>query len=388
MAANGPAVPLRTETVPLIEAEAPFSGSETTADYSAPATLAEPSGTRTVAETMATTATPRIRHDRSARHLYAASGALAAMVAIALGFFLYQRQSDEPKTAATATNTTGSTASAVKTEPPPVPAQVESTVESPPPETRQEFQSGPALSKTRPKLEEQQHEKKPAPVVPAPSPSRPVVAAKTEPQKAREVKPAPVKERTQITKVAPVPEIVPVKKVEEPVKLAEKTKETDYEKNKNSDALKRESESAKKESETKIAAIDKAAIKQPDKPAVKQPDAPPPQENRLVSLAIVSAKRDINVKERVLLTVKGKYANGNENEIVGGVRFESSDADVAAVNSRGEVEGKKEGKADVVARYAGVVSRAYTFYVKGNPEKPQEEQAGERLQDQRRRLLR
>jgi len=260
-------------------------------------------------------------------------------------------------------------------------------VESPPPEARQEVHSEAEISKTRPKLEEQKHETKPAPVVP-PSLPRPVVAAKTEAPKAREVKPAPVKERIEVAKVVPAPEIAPVKKVEEPVKLAEKPKATDSEKSKNSEALKGESESAKKEPETKVASIDKGAIKQPDKPAVKQPDVPPPQENRLVSLAIVSAKKDINVKERVLLTVRGKYANGNENEIVGGVRFESSDADVAAVNSRGEVEGKKQGKADVVARYAGVVSRAYTFYVKGTPEKPKEEEAGERLQDQRRRLLR
>jgi pullulanase len=113
----------------------------------------------------------------------------------------------------------------------------------------------------------------------------------------------------------------------------------------------------------------------------------PPPENRLVSLAIISAKRDINVNERVLLTVKGKYSNGKENEIAAGVRFQSSDATVAAVNSRGEVEGKKEGKAEVTARYAGVVSGVYTFHVKGSPEKQKEDQT-ERLQDERRRLLR
>ena len=389
-AANGPAAPLRTETVAYTETQAPFSGSEMAAPYSAPATLVESSATRTVAETIATTATPRIRRAKSPKRLYAASGALAALVAIAMGFFFYQRQTNEPKTAATAMNAAGSTASAEKIEPPrpeTLPAQVESKVELPPPESRQEFPSEADRSKARPKPEEQPHEKKPAPVVPAPPVSRAAVA-KAEPQKAPEIKAAPAKERTEVAKVAPVPERAPVKKVEEPVKLAEKPKETDYEKNKNSEALKRDSESAKKESETKIAAIDKAAIKPPDKPAVKQPDVPPPQENRLVSLAIVSGKRDINVKERLVLTVKGKYANGNENEIVGGVRFESSDADVAAVNSRGEVEGKKEGKADVVARYSGVVSRAYTVYVKGSPEKPKEEEAGERLQDQRRRLLR
>jgi len=207
-----------------------------------------------------------------------------------------------------------------------------------------------------------------------PSP-RPSADAKNANKRNPEVKSTQVKERIEAARLAPTPETPPTKKViQEEVKVTAKPKEAEVDKNK-------KPEPAKKEPETKVASI--------DKPGIKQPETPPPlPENRLLSLAIISAKRDINVKERVPLTVRGKYSDGNENEIVTGVRFESSDANVAAVNSRGEIEGKKEGKADVTARYAGVVSGVYTFYVKGVPEKPKEDQAGERLQDQRRRLLR
>ncbi|TMB73634.1 MAG: hypothetical protein E6J54_05800, partial [Deltaproteobacteria bacterium] len=173
----------------------------------------------------------------------------------------------------------------------------------------------------------------------------------------------------------PAPETPLTKKlVPEEIKVAEKPKEADLEKYKTPGPV-------KKESETKLASIDKPSIKQPEV-------SPASPETRLLSLAIVSSKRDINVQERVVLTVRGKYSDGKENEIGAGVRFESSDANVAVVNSRGELEGKKQGKAEVTARYADVVSGVYTFYVKGGAENQKADQSGEPLQDQRRRLLR
>jgi hypothetical protein len=306
-------------------------------------------------------------------------GAAAVVVVIALGFLLYHRQSDEPKATPLAQNTTGSPAATAIVEPPI--ENVPATVEPPPPETRQEFRAEPEPAKTRKNLEAPQTEKKSAADVSAPPVPRPAAEVKATDKKSPEIRPTPTKERIEVAKLAPVPQTPPAKKVEEQVKVTEKAKPTDVEKTQKPEPVKKDLEPVKKEPETKVASIDKSAIKPPDTP-------PPAPENRLVSLAIVSSKKDISVKERVLLTVKGKYSNGNENEIGAGVRFESSDSNVAAVNSRGEVEGRKEGKADVIARYAGVVSGVYTFYVKGNPEKEKEDQAGERLQDQRRRLLR
>ena len=342
-------------------------------------TVIEAPSSQTLVEATATTATAPGRRHSAVRGLYAGWSAAAVVLLAALGFFLYHRSSDESETTRLAQGTTEAPAPAGTHEP--TEPNVAAEGEAPPRETRHEAQIEPELSKTSKNPEPAQHDKKPRAELPAPPSPRPAVDVKTKNTKALEAKPAPQKERTDIAKLAPVPEAPPAKKViQEQVKETEKPKETDTQKYKTPEPVKKEPETVKKEPETKVASIDKAAL--------KQPEIPPPPENRLIALAIISAKRDINVKERILLTVKGKYSNGKENEIVAGVRFESSDATVAAVNSRGEIEGKKEGKAEVTARYAGVVSGIYTFYVKGNPETPKEDQSQERLQDQRRRLLR
>ncbi|MGE5304793.1 MAG: protein kinase domain-containing protein [Alphaproteobacteria bacterium] len=341
-----------------------------------------PSGA-TLVETIATTATTPVRQRRAATGLYTGLSAAAVVLLTALGFFLYHRQSNEPESPRLAQSTTEAPAPAVTNEPTePAGQNLPAKVESPPRETGQDLQIKPEISKTGKNPEPPQREKKATAEPPAAPNPRPAAEVKAKSTKVPEVKPAPAKERTEIAKRAPVPETPPVKKVTpEPIKAAETPKASDVPKYKEPEPVKKAPEPVKKEPETKVASIDKTALKPPEAPP------PPPPENRLVSLAIISAKRNINVKERVLLTVKGKYSNGNENEILAGVRFESSDASIAAVNSRGEVEGKKEGKADVIARYAGVVSGVYTFYVKGPPEKPKD-QSGETLQEDRRRLLR
>jgi hypothetical protein len=333
-------------------------------------TVIEPRSAATLAETIAATAMTPGRRGRAASGWYAGLSAAAVVLLTALGFLLYHRQGEEPETRRLAQGTNGSPSS-----PETIGVTEEILANKPvtPTQGGQELPIEPELPGTRKNTRAPQPEKKPAVDLPAlPSP-RPAADVKNTSEKTPE--PAQVKGQLEVARLAPVPEAPPTKKiVQEQVKVTEKPKEADGDKNK-------KSEPVKKEPETKVASIDKPAIKQPETSA-------PPPENRLLSLAIISAKRDINVKERVLLTVKGKYSDGNENEIITGVRFESSDANVAAVNSRGEVEGKKEGKAEVTARYAGVVSGVYTFYVKGGAEKEKADQAAEPLQDQRRRLLR
>ena len=142
----------------------------------------------------------------------------------------------------------------------------------------------------------------------APIPS-PVAEGKNISKKNQEIfKQAELKGRTDAVKVSSAPETPPTKKlVPEEIKVAEKPKEADLEKYKTPGPV-------KKESETKLASIDKPSIKQPEV-------SPASPETRLLSLAIVSSKRDINVQERVVLTVRGKYSDGKENEIGAGVRF-------------------------------------------------------------------
>ena len=91
------------------------------------------------------------------------------------------------------------------------------------------------------------------------------------------------------------------------------------------------------------------------------------------------------MKDKVSLTVKGKYSDGRD-EIVEGVRWQSSDENIAEVNSRGVLEGKKEGKVEITASYAGV-NTVYTVYIKGvEVEKPKD--SGTEMRDIQRRILR
>ncbi len=79
------------------------------------------------------------------------------------------------------------------------------------------------------------------------------------------------------------------------------------------------------------------------------------------------------MKDKVPLTVKGKYSDGrDEIVIVEGVRWQSSNGNIAEVNSRGVLEGKKEGQVEITASYAGV-NTVYTVYIKGvEVEKPKD----------------
>jgi serine/threonine protein kinase len=96
----------------------------------------------------------------------------------------------------------------------------------------------------------------------------------------------------------------------------------------------------------------------------------PVAEARLVSLTI-QGKREINVRERFTLRAKARYSDGTENALKKDVRWESSDRSVVAVNSRGEVEGRKEGRAEITARYGEAVSEPLWVVVKVAP-RPEE----------------
>jgi hypothetical protein len=136
-----------------------------------------------------------------------------------------------------------------------------------------------------------------------------------------------------------------------------------------------------KENPTELASL------KPTKPA--EVSVPPPvAEVRLVALTVLAERKELNVDSRIPLTVKGKYSDGRENEINGTVRWESSDRNIAVVNSRGELEARKEGRAEITASYSGLTSPRYTFFIKGVPQPEKPPSNGENIQDLRRRLLR
>jgi hypothetical protein len=202
-------------------------------------------------------------------------------------------------------------------------------------------------------------------------------------RKERQVVPPPITDKAtptpvKKTEIPKQPEIA--KKIEPrvPPSITEKTtpravKETEIPKQREVEKKSTERPNPT-ESENQIASIKKPT------------EVPPiPPERRLIGLAIVPSRTSIKVKDKVSLTVKGKYSDGRD-EIVAGVRWQSSNEYIAEVNSKGVLEGKNEGQVEITASYAGV-NTVYTVYIKGvEVEKPKD--SGTEMRDIQRRILR
>ncbi len=84
----------------------------------------------------------------------------------------------------------------------------------------------------------------------------------------------------------------------------------------------------------------------------------------IVSLAVHADKKELEVNQRIALTIRGKDSDGREVEIRQGVEWESTDERIVSVDSRGQVEAQKEGSADIIARYKELASLPLTFTVR------------------------
>ena len=191
----------------------------------------------------------------------------------------------------------------------------------------------------------------------------------------------PIKKSESPTKAKPQDVIkAPLKEKSSAIKSQEiaKTQETV---GKSKEPAKSEPEKPAKEQQTEIASL------KPTKP-VEPSAAPAVSEPRLVSLSILPGNKELDLNTRITLTVKGKYSDGKENEIGASIHWESSDRNVAVVNSRGELEARKEGKAQITASYSGLTSPSYTFSVKGVPQAEKSQSSQENIKDLRRGLLR
>jgi hypothetical protein len=102
-----------------------------------------------------------------------------------------------------------------------------------------------------------------------------------------------------------------------------------------------------------------------EKPAIKTPVA-----NQLVALTVSPTGRELKIQERLLLRVKAKYSDGNEQGVFSGIEWRSSDTSIASVDSRGELVALRPGKIAVVARWGGIESRAVGIVVRELPTKP------------------
>jgi hypothetical protein len=94
----------------------------------------------------------------------------------------------------------------------------------------------------------------------------------------------------------------------------------------------------------------------------------------IVWLAI-QGKRQLNVGEKTVLWVGGRFSDGSETEVTRNLDWHSSDDSVVAVSRDGQVEARKDGFADITVRYERMASPPLTVVVRGESRSPQADAA-------------
>jgi hypothetical protein len=90
---------------------------------------------------------------------------------------------------------------------------------------------------------------------------------------------------------------------------------------------------------------------------------------KLVGLTVRAAKPELDAKEKISLHVTGKYSDGSEKGVSGGVLWQSSDTTIASVSAQGELEALRAGGVEVTARSGGLKSAPLYLVVKETPRK-------------------
>jgi hypothetical protein len=85
---------------------------------------------------------------------------------------------------------------------------------------------------------------------------------------------------------------------------------------------------------------------------------------KIVSLGI-QGKRQLNVGEKTILRVGGRFSDGSETSVTKNLDWHSSEDSVVAVSQDGQVEARKDGFTDVTVRYEGITSPPLTLVVRG-----------------------
>ena len=96
----------------------------------------------------------------------------------------------------------------------------------------------------------------------------------------------------------------------------------------------------------------------------------PPPPPAIVSLMIESNKNNLAPMERTFLNASAKYSDGKMQAISSGLEWRSSNNAVVTVNAKGEVEGRKEGVAEITVQHDGQVSSPVTLVVKAERPAP------------------
>ena len=96
---------------------------------------------------------------------------------------------------------------------------------------------------------------------------------------------------------------------------------------------------------------------------------------KIVSLGI-QGKRQLDVGEKTVLRVGGRFSDGSETAVTKNLDWHSSDDSVVAVRGGGQVEGRKDGFADITVRYQGIASPPLTLLVRGESRSSEADVAG------------
>ena len=84
---------------------------------------------------------------------------------------------------------------------------------------------------------------------------------------------------------------------------------------------------------------------------------------KIVSLGI-QGKRQLNVGEKTVLRVGGRFSDGSEADVTENLDWHSNDDSVVAVSQDGQVEARKGGFGDITVRYEGITSPPLTLMVR------------------------
>jgi hypothetical protein len=103
--------------------------------------------------------------------------------------------------------------------------------------------------------------------------------------------------------------------------------------------------------------------------AVKSVEMKPTPAPKLTALTVNANKRDLEPQERAVVRVTGNYSDGSRKTLSDGLLWRSSDAAVASVNSKGELQALRAGRVEITAQLAGVTSAPLRLIVKEPPGK-------------------
>jgi hypothetical protein len=97
----------------------------------------------------------------------------------------------------------------------------------------------------------------------------------------------------------------------------------------------------------------------------RQPALPP----KLVALRVSVESRELFIKERLTIRVRGRYSDNTEQTLTSGIEWQISDRAVASITSIGELQALRPGKVEVIAR-SGDLSSAPVRLVVKEPQSP------------------